>query len=99
VGFRTILEYLQEAINKTGSVDPTKIAFALEGMKRKDLFNYDTMMRKEDHQVMMEYMVGQLSKGTKYDSEGTGLGWKVSAVIEAKDLMQPTTCLMKRPAK
>lgn len=99
VGFRTILEYLQEAINKTGSLDPTKIAFAMEGMKRKDLFNYDTMMRKDDHQIIMEYMVGQLSKGTKYDSEGTGLGWKVAAIIEGKDLMQPTTCMMKRPAK
>ena len=99
VGFRTILEYMQEAINKAGAVDATKIAFAMEGLQRKDLFGYDTMMRKDDHQLISEYMVGVLSKGNKYDSEGTGLGWKVSSVVEAKDLMQPTTCQMKRPAQ
>jgi len=97
VGFRTILEYLQAAITKAGSTDPTKIAFAMEGMQRKDMFGYDTVMRKDDHQMISEYVVGLLSKGNKYDSEGTGLGWKVEKVVEAKDLMQPTTCQMKRP--
>jgi branched-chain amino acid transport system substrate-binding protein len=99
VGFRTILEYMQAAINKAGAVDATKIAFAMEGIERKDMFGYDTVMRKDDHQIISEYMVGLLSKGNKYDSEGTGLGWKVEKVIEAKDLMQPTSCQMKRPAK
>jgi branched-chain amino acid transport system substrate-binding protein len=39
------------------------------------------------------------SKGNKYDSEGTGLGWKTSATVLAKDLEHPTTCKMKRPAQ
>ncbi|MFO1195934.1 MAG: branched-chain amino acid ABC transporter substrate-binding protein [Burkholderiaceae bacterium] len=97
VGFRTILEYMQAAIVKAGAVDATKIAFAMEGMQRKDLFGLDTTMRKDDHQLISAYVVGLLSKGNKYDSEGTGLGWKVEKVVDAKDLMQPTTCQMKRP--
>ena len=98
-GFRTIFEYLQAAVNKAGAVDATKIAFAMEGMERKDFLGYDTVMRKDDHQFISEYLVGVFSKGNKYDSEGTGLGWKSAATILAKDLMQPTTCKMKRPAQ
>ncbi len=98
-GFRTIFEYLQAAVIKAGAVDATKIAFALEGMERKDFLGYDTVMRKDDHQFISEYLVGVFSKGNKYDSEGTGLGWKTASTVLAKDLMQPTTCKMKRPAQ
>ncbi len=96
-GFRTILEYLQAGITKAGSVDPTKVAYALEGMTRKDFLGHDTVMRKEDHQLMSAYLVGRFTKGVKYDAEGTGLGWDPATTILAKDLMQPTTCNMKRP--
>ena len=92
-------EYLQAAIVKAGSTDPTKIAFALEGLAQKDFLGYDTVMRKDDHQFISEYIVGSFSKGVKYDAEGTGLGWRPDSIILAKDLMQPTTCKMKRPAK
>jgi len=97
--FRTILEYLQAAIIKAGSTDPTKIAFALEGLAQKDFLGYDTVMRKDDHQFISPYLVGSFAKGVKYDAEGTGLGWRPDSVILAKDLMQPTTCKMKRPTK
>nr|WP_246434859.1 branched-chain amino acid ABC transporter substrate-binding protein [Quisquiliibacterium transsilvanicum] len=97
--FRTILEYLQAAINKAGSVDPVKIAYALEGLAQKDFLGYDTVMRKDDHQLMMPYVVGSFAKGVKYDAEKTGLGWRPDTVVLAKDLMQPTSCKMKRPAK
>ncbi len=97
--FRTIIEYLQSGINKAGSLDPTKIAFALEGLAQKDFLGYDTMMRKDDHQIMMPYIVGAFAKDVKYDAEKTGLGWRPDNVILAKDMMQPTSCKMKRPAK
>lgn len=97
--FRTILEYLQAAIIKAGSTDPTKVAFALEGLAQKDFLGYDTVMRKDDHQFISPYLVGSFAKGVKYDAEGTGLGWRPDSVILAKDLMQPTTCKMKRPTK
>ena len=97
-GFRTIFEYLQAAVNKAGSVDPTKIAPALEGLTIKDFLGFDTKMRKEDHQIISEYFVGTFKKGVKYDAEGTGLGWATSATILAKDVDQPNTCKMKRPS-
>jgi branched-chain amino acid transport system substrate-binding protein len=96
-GFRTIFEYLQAAVNKAGSVDPTKIAYAMEGLQIKDFLGFDTKMRTDDHQIISEYFVGTFKKGVKYDAEGTGLGWATSATILAKDVDQPNTCKMKRP--
>jgi branched-chain amino acid transport system substrate-binding protein len=96
-GFRTIFEYLQAAVNKAGSVDPLKIATAMEDLQVKDFLGFDTKMRKEDHQIITEYFVGTFKKGVKYDAEGTGLGWATSATILAKDIDQPNTCKMKRP--
>ena len=98
-GFRTIFEYLQEGIKKASSTDPTKIAFALEGLQHKDFLGYDSTMRKDDHQLVSEYFVGVFKKGVKYDSEKTGLGWATETTVLAKDLGQPTTCKMKRPAE
>jgi branched-chain amino acid transport system substrate-binding protein len=97
-GFRTIFEYLQAAVNKAGSVDPTKIATAMEDLTIKDFLGFDTKMRKDDHQIISEYFVGTFKKGVKYDAEGTGLGWATSATILAKDVDQPNTCKMKRPS-
>ena len=96
-GFRTIFEHLQSAVNKAGAVDATKIAFALEGQKMKDFLGYDTIMRKDDHQIVSEYLVGVFKKGVKYDSEKTGLGWATEATILANDIDQPNVCKMKRP--
>src|ERR1700682_1815767 len=50
-GFRPSVEYLQAAVNKAGSVDPTKIAFAMEDLTVKDFLGFDTKMRKDDHQI------------------------------------------------
>jgi len=98
-GFRTIFEMVQAGVIKAGSLDVTKIAFALEGLAVKDFLGYDAVMRKDDHQINMAYHVGAFQKtGIKYDSEGTGLGWKTSATVLAKDVEQPTSCKMKRPA-
>jgi branched-chain amino acid transport system substrate-binding protein len=96
-GFRTIFEYLQAGVNKAGAVDAAKIATAMEDLKIKDFLGFDTMMRKEDHQIISEYFVGTFKKGVKYDAEGTGLGWEPTATILAKDVDQPNTCKMKRP--
>jgi branched-chain amino acid transport system substrate-binding protein len=96
-GFRTIFEFLQAGFNKAGKVDATALAYALEGMTIKDMMGFDVTLRKDDHQILSEYFVGVFTKGVKYDSEKTGLGWKTEATIPAKDLAQPTTCKMRRP--
>ncbi len=96
-GFRTLFEYVVAAVNKAGAIDATKIAYAMEGLNQKDFLGYDAVMRKDDHQIMSVYHVGVFQKGVKYDSEGTGLGWKTTTTILAKDVEQPTSCNMKRP--
>ena len=97
-GFRTIFEFLQAAMNKAGSADPLKFSAALEGLTITDMLGHQVTMRKADHQILSEYFVGVFTKGVKYDSEGTGLGWKTEVTVPAKDLDQPNTCKMKRPA-
>jgi branched-chain amino acid transport system substrate-binding protein len=97
-GFRTIFEFLQAAMNKAGSADPVKFAAALEGLTITDMLGHQVTMRKADHQILSEYFVGVFSKGVKYDSEKTGLGWKTETTVLPKDLDQPNTCNMKRPS-
>jgi branched-chain amino acid transport system substrate-binding protein len=96
-GFRTIFEFLQAAMNKAGSADPVKFSAALEGLTITDMLGYQVTMRKADHQILSEYFVGVFTKGVKYDSEKTGLGWKTETTVLPKDLDQPNTCNMKRP--
>jgi branched-chain amino acid transport system substrate-binding protein len=97
-GARTMFEYLQASIQKAGSVDPEKIAAAMEGMVRPDMLGQQSVMRADDHQIMLAYYVSVFTTDVKYDSERSGLGWKVVQTVEAKDLVLPTTCAMKRPA-
>jgi branched-chain amino acid transport system substrate-binding protein len=97
-GFRTIFEFLQAAMNKAGSADPLKFSAALEGLTITDMLGHQVTMRKADHQILSEYFVGVFTKGVKYDSEKTGLGWKTETTVLPKDLDQPNSCNMKRPS-
>jgi branched-chain amino acid transport system substrate-binding protein len=97
-GFRTIFEFLQAAMNKAGSADPIKFSAALEDLTITDMLGHQVTMRKADHQILSEYFVGVFTKGVKYDSEKTGLGWKTETTVLPKDLDQPNTCNMKRPS-
>ena len=54
-------------------------------------------MRASDHQILMPYYLGTFSKGMKYDSEKTGLGWRIDVSVKPADIAQPTTCKMVRP--
>jgi branched-chain amino acid transport system substrate-binding protein len=97
-GFRTMFEFIQAGFNKAGTTDPAKFALALEGLTLTDMTGREITMRKDDHQLLPEYFAALFTKGVKYDSEKTGLGWKTLTTVEGKDLAQPTTCQMKRPS-
>ena len=97
---KTALEMLAKAINDAKSIEPLKVAKALEGMK----FQGDTgemWMRAEDHQLMQPIYISTFTKAggkdVKYDLEETGYGWKTDFRVEAKDTVMPTTCAMVRP--
>lgn len=92
-----MFQMLSRAINEAGSVDVLKIAQNLEGMQQKDLLGKTETMRKQDHQLILPYYEGLLTKDVKYDTEGTGLGFKTIATIPAEEEVMPTTCNMKRP--
>ena len=97
LNFVTMIDMLTDAINKAGSTDPMKVALALEDMHEKDLVGQETIMRKEDHQLLMPFYAGVFTKDVKYDSEHTGFGWKNYMTASTADLTLPTICKMKRP--
>lgn len=98
----TVIEMLAKAIKDTKSADPTKVAFAMEGMKVKAL-NGEVEMRKTDHQLQQPLYISTWAKvdgkTVKYDQENTGYGWKTDQKIDTFVGTQPTSCQMKRPAK
>ncbi|WP_151639165.1 ABC transporter substrate-binding protein [Noviherbaspirillum aerium] len=99
---RTIFTMMGQAIRNTKSVDPVKVAFALEGMKIDGPVG-QIEMRKEDHQVQQPlYLLSWdkvNGKDVKYDMENTGFEWKTVKKIDAYVAAQPTSCQMKRPAR
>ena len=95
------MHMLIEAMRKSKSTDPKKVAFALEGMRYKSPLG-ELEMRKTDHQLQAPLYLGiwakQGSKGVKYDAENTGYGFRSEAVWDAYVASQPTSCQMVRPA-
>lgn len=97
---KTELEMLAKAMNDAKSIDPLKVARALEGMK----YQSDTgevWMRADDHQLMQPIYIATFTKtggkDVKIDAEGTGFGWKTDIRIEPADTVMPTSCKMERP--
>jgi branched-chain amino acid transport system substrate-binding protein len=88
---------LEAAAKKAKSNDPVKLAWALEGMKMNTSLG-PMEMRADNHQLLQPLFVSTLSDKTKYDLEGTGLGFVTDAKIDAKDTALPTTCKMQRPS-
>lgn len=94
------LSMLSSAIQKAKSVEPKKVAYALEGMTYKSPIG-EVEMRKTDHQLLAPLFLGiwakQGSKGVKYDAERTGYGFRSEVVWDSYVSAQPTSCQMTRP--
>ena len=95
-----VVEMLAAALDKAGTSDPVKVAYALEGLKYAGPSGA-SYMRAEDHQMIAPLYILSLVKagqpGVKYDEEKTGYGWKTEAFIDAKDTVPPVRCQMERP--
>jgi branched-chain amino acid transport system substrate-binding protein len=87
---------LDAAAKKAKSNDPAKLARALEGMKLPTPVG-EMQMRADNHQLLQPLFVSTLSDKTKYDIEGTGLGFVTDAKLDAQSTALPTTCKMQRP--
>jgi branched-chain amino acid transport system substrate-binding protein len=97
-----VVEMVASAMNKSGTTDPIKVAYALEGMKYIGPSG-ESWMRAEDHQLIVPIYLMSFVKagqpGVQHDEEGTGYGWKTEALIEAKDNVPPIRCKMERPPR
>ena len=88
------------AAEKAKSLDPVKVAGALEGMKFEVFDGGEGYMRKDDHQFFQPIYISSLGERTDkepFDEEKTGWGWKLAAKIDTAQTELPTTCKMQRP--
>ena len=96
------VEMLAQGINKAGTTDPAKVAYALEGMKYSGPTG-EIWMRADDHQVVAPLFLFSLAKAgqapVQYDEEGSGYVWKTDVFIDAKDTVPPVKCRMQRPGE
>lgn len=96
------MRMFKAAAEKANSIDPVKVAAALEGMKFEVFDGGEGFMRKDDHQFFQPIYIssfGSLADKTKepFDEENTGWGWHIVSKIDTDQTMLPTTCNMKRP--
>lgn len=92
------LDLLKAASDKAGSVNPTKVAFALEGIKYDSPVG-EVVMRATDHQIQQPLFISVLAKDVKYGMEGTDIGFREVVGFNASQMQQPTSCQMKRPSR
>jgi len=97
----TSMSMLAEAIKRTGSADPLKVAHAMSGMKINGPTG-EVEMRASDHQLQQPLYVSTFTKAggpVRFDSEKTGFGFRTERAIPAYVGATPTSCNMQRPAK
>jgi branched-chain amino acid transport system substrate-binding protein len=95
------MRMFKAAAEKANSIDPVKVAAALEGMKFDVLDGGEGFMRADDHQFFQPIYIssfGSLTdKNDTFDEESTGWGWHLVSKVDTAQTMLPTTCKMKRP--
>jgi branched-chain amino acid transport system substrate-binding protein len=98
----TEFDMLVAAIEKSGTTDPRRVAYALEGLRIQGTMG-EVLMRADSHQLVEPLYVVTLTsvngRDVKYGLEGTNVGTRTEARIEAPELMLATTCRMQRPAR
>ena len=94
------IQILGGAIAKAKSVEPVKVAAALEGMSVKS-FAGEVQMRKSDHQLQQSMFVTKWQKvdaKNAYSVENTGYTFVPIKQMDPYVSSTPTSCQMKRPA-
>jgi len=96
------MRMFKAAAEKANSIEPIKVAAALEDMKSEVHDGGEGLMRKDDHQFFQPIYIssfGTLADKAKepFDEENTGWGWHLISKIDTPNTMVSTTCKMKRP--
>lgn len=88
------------AINKAQSLEPVKIARALEDLSFESSVG-PVRMRAQDHQLLLPQVVNTIApvdgKLVKTGWEGTNYGFRTDAIYTGNELAQGTECKMTRP--
>lgn len=92
---------LAQAVERTKSTEPARLAQALAGMTFKGDVG-EVTMREADHQLLLPMIIPTFGKegspGIRFGLEGSGYGFGNPVVIPAKDITLPTSCRMTKPA-
>jgi branched-chain amino acid transport system substrate-binding protein len=94
------INLMGEAMAKAKSIDPVKVAAALEGLSAKS-FAGEVQMRKSDHQLQQSMFITKWQKVDKqnpYSVENTGYTFAPVKQMDPYVSSTPTSCQMKRPA-
>src|SRR6201995_4807536 len=94
------MRMFKAAAEKANSIDPVKVAAALEGLEFEVYAGGKGVMRKDDHQFFQPMYIASFGERTErepFDEEKTGWGWKLAAKIDTDQTVLPTTCKMERP--
>jgi len=94
-GYRSWM-FIAGAIRKANSLQPLKVAKAMEGLTA-GVGAYQATMRPADHQVQLPLVISLLTADAKYKQEGTPWGFKLLKAYKADSVSEPSTCNMKRP--
>jgi branched-chain amino acid transport system substrate-binding protein len=93
------ISMLAAGMAKAKSIDPVKVAMAMDGLHFKS-YNGDVEMRKLDHQLQQTLYISKWTKATAqnpYSEENTGFNFDLVKEIEPYVASTPTSCQMKRP--
>ena len=95
-----MIDMLAKAAETAGSIDPTAIAFALEGLSIEQ-GGVALQMRASDHQVQTDLYLSMMERvgtpGVEHDIEGSGYGFRTIARLPAQSVSEPAACRMTRP--
>jgi branched-chain amino acid transport system substrate-binding protein len=93
------INLLAAGIAKAKSVEPIKVAHAMEGLTVKS-FAGDVTMRASDHQLQQTMYITKWQKARKgeYSVENTGFTFVPIKQMDPYVSSTPTSCQMKRPA-
>jgi branched-chain amino acid transport system substrate-binding protein len=94
------IELLGAAMAKAQSMEPIKVARALEGLSVKS-FAGDVTMRASDHQLQQAMYITKWQKADKkypYSVENTGFTFVPIKQMDPYVSSTPTSCQMKRPS-
>ncbi len=99
--FRFMFEMFKAAIEKSNSLEPKDIAYALEGIKGKSIDGGKIYMREDDHQIHfdMQALLVSESNGQSiiYRGADSDMSYVKVGNIPVEDITLKTSCNMKRP--